>query len=51
MRVINDVLLDQHMVIAGYVTGYALAAGDIRQDPRAFREAAALGGRMRKLLL
>jgi len=50
VRVINDVLLDQHMLIAGYVTGYALTAGDIRNDPRALSEAAALGDRMLKLL-
>jgi len=49
-RVINDVLLDQEMIIAGYVTGYALAAGDIQKDPRAFREASELGKRMLELL-
>jgi multimeric flavodoxin WrbA len=50
VRVINDVLLDQQMIIAGYVTGYAMAAGDIHQDPRAFREATELGNRMVELL-
>jgi multimeric flavodoxin WrbA len=50
VRAINDVLIDQHMIIAGYVTGYALAAGDIRKDERAFNEAAALGNRLCQLL-
>jgi multimeric flavodoxin WrbA len=50
IRAINDVLIDQHMIIAGYVTGYALAAGDIRKDQRAFKEAAALGNRLCELL-
>ena len=50
IRVINDVLLDQHMLIAGYVTGYALAEEDIHKDPRAFNEAAELGNRIWDLL-
>ena len=50
IRVINDVLLDQHMIIAGYVTGYARAPGDIRKDERAFNEATALGNRLYELI-
>jgi hypothetical protein len=38
------------MIIAGYVTGYGLAPGDVRKDERALNEAKALGNRLCALL-
>jgi len=50
VRAINDVLLDQHILIAGYATGFGLAPGDIQKDTRAFSEAAALGKRLCEMI-
>jgi multimeric flavodoxin WrbA len=50
VRAINDVLLDQHILIAGYATGFGLAPGDIKKDARAFNEAAALGKRLCEMI-
>lgn len=51
VRIITDVFLDHHILIAGYATGYARAPGDIHKDGRAFKEAVALGKRMREVMV
>lgn len=45
-RVINDVLIDHQILIAGYATGYGLSPGDIKKDERALKEAESLGIRL-----
>jgi len=50
VRVIDDVLLDQQMLPAGYATGFGRAPGDIRRDARALKEADALGKRICELI-
>lgn len=51
VRIINDVFLDHHILIAGYATGYARAPGEIHKDERAFKEAGDLGKRLCELLM
>ncbi|MDF1590960.1 MAG: flavodoxin family protein [Desulfobacterales bacterium] len=51
VRIINDVFLDQQILVAGYVTGYARAPGDIHKDARAFKEAGDLGKRMHEVMV
>ena len=51
VRIINDVFLDQQILIAGYVTGYARAPGDIHKDERAFKETNTLGKRIYELIV
>ena len=51
VRIIGDVFLDHHILIAGYVTGYARAPGEIQKDERAFKEARDLGKRLFELIV
>jgi multimeric flavodoxin WrbA len=51
VRIINDVFLDHHILIAGYATGYARAPGEIHKDERAFKEAGDLGKRLCDLIV
>lgn len=50
IEVINNVLFNHEMIIAGYVSGYGGAPGDVRKDERASKDAIALGDRLCELI-
>jgi multimeric flavodoxin WrbA len=50
INVINNILFNHHMVIAGFVSGYGRNPGDIRRDEKAWPEAGALGKRLGELI-
>lgn len=50
IEVINNVLFNHEMIIAGYVSGYGGAPGDVRKDERASKDAKALGERLCELI-
>lgn len=50
VRIIDDLFLDHHILIAGYASGYARNPGDIHMDERAFKETAALAKRLCELI-
>jgi multimeric flavodoxin WrbA len=46
----NSFMASHQMISAGYATGYGFHPADVKNDPRAFEEAAALGKRISELL-
>ena len=50
INVINDVLFNHQMMIAGFTSGFGHGPGDIRKDERALSEARALGTRLAGLI-
>ncbi len=50
IKVMNSVLFNHQIIIAGFANGYGHDPGDVRKDPRALADAAALGGRLCELI-